>query len=251
MFSQSLSLVVPCYNEQARLNLKKIEPVLFESKNYHFCFVDDGSQDGTLEILREFQIKFPSRITVLHQSTNKGKGEAVRHGILHTLKHTDSKIIGYWDADMATPLDQLEEFMLESTRHTDWLALIGCRHRRLGVSINRSCARHYIGRVFASIVSPLLNLRVYDTQCGAKLFRAKLAEKIFSDSFCSRWCFDVEVLVRIIELYGAEEASRKIVEVPLRKWVDVPNSKITLWDSFSIIQELFNIKTQYNLPIKK
>lgn len=248
MFPQPTVLVIPCYNEQERLDLASIKTALCQDEGLCLCFVDDGSTDDTYSVLQAFREGFPARVTVLQHKTNRGKGEAVRFGVLHAIDSMEPGSIGYWDADLATPLDQLKEFSLEANRYSDWLALLGCRHQRLGTDIRRSILRHYIGRIFASIVSPLLNLPIYDTQCGAKIFRPKLAQQIFMKPFYTRWCFDVEVLARILSIYGVDETSRRVVEIPLRKWRDIPHSKIGPGDVIAVLREILTIKIKYSLP---
>ena len=112
--------------------------------------------------------------------------------------------------------------------------LLGCRHLRLGTDIRRRIFRHYIGRVFATAVSVHLNLPVYDTQCGAKLIRKELIPALFSRRFVTRWFFDVEILRRCIAVYGLEGVKSRVVEVPLKKWSDIGESKVDffrcMWD---------------------
>ena len=103
------------------------------------------------------------------------------------LKTSKYQLVGYWDADLATPLAEIPVFIEKFQSNKELNAVCGSRILRLGSSIRRSVFRHYLGRVFATIVSNILNIPVYDTQCGAKLFRTKHAELIFPKLILARW----------------------------------------------------------------
>jgi hypothetical protein len=109
------------------------------------------------------------------------------------------------------------------------LAVLGSRIRLLGRRVRRSPARHYAGRVFATVASLKLRLPVYDTQCGAKLFRAcGETRAAFERPFSSRWIFDVEILARLTGSLGPEAVAERLVEHPLAEWADVGESKLRL-----------------------
>ena len=172
---------------------------IFQVKRLHFfCFVDDGSTDGTKNILDDFVKKNPERAQAVFLHYNQGKAEAVRQGITSLLKTQKFQFVGNWDADLATPLSTIPEFIEKFQSSRALVAVSGSRILRLGSSIHRSVFRHYFGRVFAMVASNILNILVYDTQCGAKLFRTEHAGLIFSEHFISRWFFDVELFARSI-----------------------------------------------------
>ena len=223
-------IVVPCYNEEERLKLSKFYRLFKTDNTTFFCFVDDVSNDSTKKIVSDFVKKNPERAQAVFLSFNQGKAEAVRQGIKSLLKTHKLKFVGYWDADLATPLSTILEFieMFQSSRAL--VAVCGSRIFRLGASIHRSVFRHYFGRVFATVASNILNIPVYDTQCGAKLFSAEHAGLIFSEHFISRWFFDIELFARSIELMGRDKTVNSIYELPLAKWHDQGESKVT-WGS--------------------
>lgn len=220
-------IIVPCYNESKRINPKAFLCALEKDLNLSFLFVNDGSTDETLSVLKSIKEKSPAQVEVVSLEKNSGKAEAVRRGILKALEgHFDN--VGYWDADLATPLDAIEVFwrLLDST---DVEIVIGSRVRLLGRKVERRAMRHYLGRIFATCASMLLNINVYDTQCGAKIFRnsASLGQ-VFGKPFKVKWTFDVEMLARFPIVMGASpsEISSRWVEYPLDEWVDVKGSKI-------------------------
>lgn len=234
---------MPCYNEANRLPIDSILEFLKKNSDISILFVNDGSKDHTRSVIENFAPKLPLQISLIDLPTNIGKAEAVRQGMLYALLNFGPKLIGYWDADLATPLNELHAFNQHFHSHPNTLLVTGCRLKRLGVKVERKLMRHYLGRLFATTASSLLNLPVYDTQCGAKIFRADLAHQIFQEAFVSRWFFDVEIIFRIkSKKYNA----RKIVyEYPLLEWEDVAGSKIKFTDFLKVPFELLKIYMHY------
>jgi len=240
-------VVVPCYNEARRLPAEKFKAFCRERPWVHFCFVNDGSSDGTLDVLRKIKNDFPKQVSVDDLGENRGKGEAVRAGVKQLCKAGGFAFIGYWDADLSTPLDEIPRFLDVAREHPGVEFLCGSRIRRMGAVVERKPHRHYLGRVFATATSLLLHLGVYDTQCGAKLFTAKLAERIFDEPFLSWWFFDVELFARTIAMVGLEEAQRAIFEVPVREWREREGSKRTPLTYLRAPVDLLRIHGHYKL----
>src|SRR6202167_4309847 len=164
-------VVVPCYNEAARLQPLRFSEFLAEDRQVHFLFVNDGSRDATLSVLETLRAKHPDRIQVLDKQPNGGKAEAVRSGMLAAIALEGVAVTGFWDADLATPLDVIPQLLNRLVEDPDLQMIFGSRVRLLGHAIHRKPLRHYLGRIFATAVSTILALPIYDTQCGAKLFR--------------------------------------------------------------------------------
>jgi glycosyltransferase involved in cell wall biosynthesis len=223
-------LIVPCYNEERRLN----RAAFTEFAQRGVCrllLVDDGSTDDTARMLATIAAAAPATTAVLALSTNRGKAEAVRQGLLAALRG-EPEIVGYADADLSTPLGELER-LLQLAQQGQHSVVMGSRVALLGSHIERSRARHYLGRVFATAASLLLDLPVYDTQCGAKFFRASDALRAALDTpFHSAWAFDVELLGRL--LIGAPGLAplrvEEFVEIPLGQWCDVRGSRMNPLD---------------------
>jgi hypothetical protein len=106
--------------------------------------------------------------------------------------------------------------------------------------------RHVLGRVFATLASSVLDVSVYDSQCGAKVFRAEIVEPVFSQPFLTRWLFDLELLARLRNLKGAAKFESSTREVPLRRWRDVSGSKLTVADMLAVPRELMKLRRHYN-----
>lgn len=224
-------IVVPCYNEAERLDAQGFLSALDKEPNLSFLFVDDGSTDDTLRVLQAIKARNNARVDVLCLERNRGKAEAVRRGMLQVIAGSYENV-GYWDADLATPLAAIEEFCRLLDAESAEI-VIGSRVRLLGRKIERKAMRHVVGRVFATCASLLLRIPVYDTQCGAKMFRNSAAlRQVFGQPFKVNWIFDVEMFARfpIVKKALPLETSSRWVELPLAEWVDVKGSKVKAKD---------------------
>ena len=242
----STTLVIPCYNEAARLDTNAF--LSAAGDDLRFVFVDDGSGDDTFAVLQRLAERQPESITRIRLERNAGKGEAVRQGMIAAQRGA-SDLVGFWDADLATPLNELGG-LVEHFEGSDRLQMvIGSRVLLLGRRITRHPIRHYAGRVFATAVSTALRLPIYDTQCGAKIFRNNdLTKELFADPFLSRWIFDVEVIARLkraVKANDAEEMAEYLVEHPLMTWTDIPNGKLKLRDFARSASDLVCIYRRY------
>jgi dolichyl-phosphate beta-glucosyltransferase len=214
----------------------------------HILFVDDGSGDTTVTVLETLCREFPTHASVLRQPVNQGKGEAVRFGIVHALDNLDPQIVGFWDADLATPLELLPNLLAVIDSQPDIEMVFGARVQLLGRRVERRVLRHYLGRIFATAVSSMLHLAIYDTQCGAKLFRVTPGiGRIFREPFLSRWVFDVEILARYLVLYerDVKHLERAIYEYPLEIWTDIAGSRVHAGDFLTAFWDVFRIHRKY------
>jgi dolichyl-phosphate beta-glucosyltransferase len=242
-------IVVPCYNEAARLALGEFVDFTRAHPAVRFLFVDDGSRDATLDVLRQGQEEHPCTFDVLALPRNMGKAEAVRLGFLAAFENAGAKYVGFWDADLATPLADVVTFraILEAKGHME--IVFGSRVNLLGRFVRRNLLRHYIGRIFATMAVAVIRVPIYDTQCGAKLFRVSAGMKdVFREPFLSRWIFDVEIIARLMQLRRGTvlpQARDVIYEHPLEIWRDVKGSKIRRSDFFIVACDLFRIYWRY------
>jgi glycosyltransferase involved in cell wall biosynthesis len=222
-------VVVPCYNEARRLRPESL-------------FVDDGSSDETPELLAALVERRERQIELLYLKENGGKGEAVRRGLLLALER-GSHYVGYWDADLAAPLSALPELIALLDGRPELEAVLGSRVPMLGREVRRSRLRRLPGRLFARLASLLLGVRAYDTQCGAKLLRATPAlRSLLTHSFATRWCFDVELLARLIR--ASDSGASAIWEHPLPAWREVGGSSLGPREVGRVLGELFTIRRQ-------
>lgn len=235
-------IVVPCYNESKRLKQEKFLAFVQENPDIEFLFANDGSRDNTLEVLQVLCDRHPS-LHLYDIQPNGGKAEAVRKGMLYGAEHLSPDYIAFWDADLATPLNEIPHMVEWADKGYD--VVMGLRLMRLGAKVRRKTTRHYLGRCFATCASMMLKLPVYDTQCGAKLFRTQVVRDIFPEAFITRWLFDVEILARYKKRYGISSACEKIYEFPLFQWIDVDGSQLKSRDFLKAPMELLKIKRHY------
>lgn len=221
-------LVIPCYNEEQRLDPQLVYALL-DRRNISVLLVDDGSSDGTAALLDRIESESLGFVHVHRMPKNSGKAEAVRAGFNWGLER-GARRIGYADADFATPPVELLRLLdaLESQRLG---AVLGCRVARLGAHIERKASRHLVSRLFASLASACMRVTVYDTQCGAKWFRTNAAlEHAVRAPFTAHWAFDVELLGRLLGRWGDGPRldDDDVLEIPIRAWRDVGGSKVSL-----------------------
>lgn len=211
-------------------------------------FVDDGSKDNTVEVLERVCSGFEDRTFILRCEVNGGKAEAVRLGLLHALTRYNQEFVGYWDADLATPLPVIDRFAELLRARPDINMVFGSRIKLLGRHVKRDARRHYAGRVFATVVSNILELPIYDTQCGAKLFRASSGiASILEEPFISKWVFDVEIIARYRRACGNDpkQLEQMIYEYPLDWWEDVAGSKVRPSDFLTALFDVLKIRSKY------
>jgi dolichyl-phosphate beta-glucosyltransferase len=244
----SVAIVIPCYNEASRLEVDKFKAFVDAGHPHRFVFVNDGSRDQTLEVVKGLHRDRPQSFAYIDLPKNVGKAEAVRQGLLSAFD-TESDYLGYWDADLATPLEAILSFCEILQSRPDLEMVFGARVRLLGRSIARNPLRHYLGRMFATAASLTLGLPIYDTQCGAKLFRVSpLICSLFQQPFTTRWLFDVEIVARLIQACrrnNLRPPQDLVYEFPLQTWHDVAGSKVKPLDFFQSFFDLARIYWKY------
>lgn len=237
-------LVIPCFNEASRLDQAAFRRQLDADPHVDFVFADDGSTDGTGAVLEALVAEAPDRMQVVTLPYNRGKAEAIRQGMQRAFE-SEPDLVGYWDADLATPFDEIEPMRRELVTRPDVLLVMASRVKLLGRAIERSALRHYLGRLTATLTSMVLKMPVYDTQCGAKLLRVTpVTRSLFDEPFGMQWLLDVEILARLRQVLKSDP-SPCVVEHPLMQWKDVRGSKVRASDFFTSIIGLLKIWWRY------
>jgi glycosyltransferase involved in cell wall biosynthesis len=236
---EGTALVIPCFNEADRLpvDLLAKHGGLFSA----LLFVNDGSTDNTAAVLEALAQDLAGKIRDVHVHTlaaNGGKGEAVRQGMRVARSRYPEYDIALTDADLSTPLPEMARLAAERARR-DVDILQGARVGLAGRAIQRSRARHWVGRIGQTLICEALNLPIYDTQAGAKVFRGVVVDRLFAEPFISRWLFDGEMFLR------ARELGCRVEEEPLQEWTQVGGSSVRPWTYAAALVDLLRITLRY------
>jgi glycosyltransferase involved in cell wall biosynthesis len=240
---KSFAIVIPCYNEANRFQTERFKAFLKNRNGVVLFFVDDGSTDTTSSLIKALKSVFPEQVQSIIHLKNKGKAEAVRTGINEAFKRKDIERFAFLDADLSSSLEECFEIADKIDTHKAFV--FGSRIKKLDNNIQRKKYRFIIGRVIATLISYMLKLPIYDSQCGCKVFRRDWVGIIFKDVFISPWLFDVEIFFRLIRHFGREKIQTKIEEVPLKEWVDTDDSKVSLLYGFKVWFDLIKIYVHY------
>ncbi len=242
-------IVIPCYNEEKRLPQNEFKAYFEKHPEVEFLFANDGSRDHTLQVLNHLAETYP-QVHVYDGGCNQGKANIVRAACRYAAEHFKYDLIGFFDADLATPLEEIGHFS-DVIREKDGnlLMVAGSRVQRLGSNIRRKPLRHYCGRMFATAVSRILCLPVYDTQCGAKLLRKDAADTVYAQTFMSRWFFDVEIFARLILQFGFQYTLNHCFEYPLDTWIEKGDTRLKTKDFLRTPLELVRLRRKYHRDI--
>jgi dolichyl-phosphate beta-glucosyltransferase len=212
-----LSVVIPMYNESHRMggSLPRLRDY-FRGQQYsvEFVVVDDGSRDNTVEMA--WQILGRDGVRVLEEKPNRGKGHALKVGMLAA----DGEKVLFTDADLSTPPEEIEKFWMWFDKGYD--VVIGSRKMR-GAVLDRHQPlwRESMGKVFTWLTNHIATRGISDITCGYKCFTYSAAQELFSRSIIDDWSFDAEVL------YIAQQHGLRIKEVPVH-WHDERGTKVRI-----------------------
>jgi glycosyltransferase involved in cell wall biosynthesis len=229
-----LSIIIPAHNEERRIteSLNKILDFLqTQSYEAEILVVENGSQDGTAEIVEE-HTRAHSNLHLLRE-TRAGKGLAVRRGMLEA----SGEYRFICDADLSMPIEEVNRFI--PPQLTDFDIAIASREVPGAVRYGEPPYRHLVGRGFNLLVRALTVPGIQDTQCGFKCFRSAIVSDLFKTQVLDGWTFDVEVL------FIAMKRGYRIVEIPI-PWYYNPGSRIRLFhDTINMFTDLFRIRLNW------
>ncbi|MCA0152055.1 response regulator [Winogradskyella vincentii] len=239
-----VGVVIPCYNEEERLLSEEFLNFINTNSGYHLCFVNDGSKDNTLSVLKKLQKGREDYITVYDCDKNGGKAEAVRLGMLHMAKKEDLDYIGFLDADLSTDLADFDD-LVKTIETSNFKIVSGSRISRMGADITKESARKIISLTINFIIRKILSMDFKDTQCGAKIFHKDVIDIAFGKKFVTQWIFDVEIFKRMTIHFGLRKAKSMLCEQPLKRWIHADGSKLSMKDSVKIVMQLAQIAWVY------
>jgi len=230
-----ISFVIPCYNEEKRLEPKLSESLAYlearVGRTFEVVFVDDGSTDGTIEVLRAAEAKFPRiPITAIRYTPNRGKGRAVKTGMLAS---RGAKVL-VLDADFSVEISEIFRFMEALDAHP---VAIGTKKHLLTETVKaQDDTRSFLGRGFTKLTNLFLGLNFTDITCGLKAFRGDAGKDIFGRQRINRWSYDSETL------FLARRLKYDVTEIPV-KWHHEEDSKVRTFRAvFSSARELLAIR---------
>ncbi len=233
-----LSVVIPAYNEEARIEatLEQVHSYLsLQSYPWEVVVADDGSIDGTAELVAAFASENP--LVRLLTLEHRGKGWAVKQGMLAAA----GSYRFLCDADLSMPVEQIERFLEQEIGGID--ILVGSRELPQSRRIGEPARRHLMGRVFNLLIRMLALPGIRDTQCGFKLFRAQTTAALFERQTLWGFAFDVEVL------YLARQAGLVVREVAI-DWHYREGSKVRPFrDAAAMARDV--IKIRWRLWVRK
>jgi glycosyltransferase involved in cell wall biosynthesis len=241
-------VVIPCYNEEQRLPYHRFLQFAKKHPEVILCFVNDGSRDRTLSLLRGLQYESPENISVYSLAKNSGKSEAVRQGMLFVERNYACELIGFLDADLATLPEEWLQMAKYKENYSEYGAIVGSRIQRLGAKIKRDDNRSFFSLIIKMILRVLLKAKFQDTQCGAKVFHRGLVPHLFSTPFLTPWLFDVEIFLRLQKKFGKSTLQNGILEFPLLQWNEIEGSKIRLKDTLRIPMQILRLFFTYRMP---
>jgi glycosyltransferase involved in cell wall biosynthesis len=232
--SVELSLIVPAFNEELRLlpTLERLHAHLSARRaSYEILVVDDGSTDGTCAVVEAARAKIP-HLVLVRQSPNRGKGAAVRRGMLAAR----GRVRVMCDADGSMPPEQLPRLLAPIARNVAQIS-IGSRYAPgAKAGVKQPLYRVLWSRLCNKVVRRWLVPRVLDTQCGFKAFTVEAAENLFGSATIDGWAFDLEILA------VARRRGFAIEEVGV-EWQDDGRSRVNpLVDMWKVIREAFTIR---------
>lgn len=229
----SYSIVIPAYNESGRIPATLYAVVAcIRSKGWsaEVVVVDDGSQDDTAEVVREFAAGNPE-VRLLRNPCNHGKGYSVRNGILHAF----GEVVMFTDADLSAPMEEAQGLFDAIGAGAD--IAIGSRWlERQRQTIRQPFYRRFFGRCFNAVTRMVMRLPFADTQCGFKAFTRAAAQTIFQLQTIEGWGFDPEIL------FIALKRGYKIEEIPV-SWGHDERTQISyLKDGARMLQDLAQVR---------
>jgi dolichyl-phosphate beta-glucosyltransferase len=236
---QKIAVIIPCYNEENRIDREQLEQLIDKTK-VDVYFANDGSNDKTITVLQLFCDLHKDRTEIFDYKINEGKANTIYKSVHRLLEKDQYDYIGYLDADFSTPTSEFIRLINELESQVPAF-IFGSRVLLLNADIKRKWQRHIIGRIIITIINLKFKLKIYDTQCGAKIFSKEVIIKGFSKPFCTSWLFDIEIFIRLKN----QQLLSSGKEFPLNHWRDVEGSKLNWKAAIKIFKELYKLHRSY------
>tara|TARA_B110000037_G_scaffold167016_1_gene189078 strand:- start:558 stop:1271 length:714 start_codon:yes stop_codon:yes gene_type:complete len=230
---KSVSIIYPVFNEEKRLQKTFLDIERFEKTNKfikkEYIFVNDGSSDQTLSIIKK-KLKKNTRFKIVTYNKNMGKGYALKRGVLVA----KNEWVLTTDADCSVSNFQLIDWIKKKYLNKKKFIYFGSRNHRLSI-VKKKTARKIVGMIFKFVIRFFFQIKISDTQCGFKLYKLNIAKKIFKMISTNDYMHDIEICII------AKKLNLKILDLPVR-WTHIDHSKINfISDFFKVALSLVKI----------
>ena len=233
MLTHDVTVVIPAYNEARRLPrlLAEFQPLLDSEPRLSLVIVDDGSDLDhfqAIEAIVASHVAAGRNMSLVRLPHNSGKGAALAKGF----ELAQTPYVGFIDADGSVSATEFMRLACYLTQDPLVDAVLASRVKMLGMKVERRLLRHLMGRVFATAVSVVFDIAVYDSQCGCKIYRRDAVMPLLPMVHSKGWLWDTQLMI-LLYVRG-----KKLIEVPVH-WSEVPGSKVSLlWDPLRMLGEL-------------
>ena len=210
MVTKKTGIVITCDKTTLHINSEIYIRFIQENKNYHYCFVNNGCPEPTLEVLNRIRAVASNRISIIHIERSFGKGPAVRAGVRFLYNMDNIAHIGFIDVDFASQLSDFKK-MVNILKKKQISAVYGSRFSE---NMKNGTANIF-RKLFSRWTRKLIGLPISDALCGAKVFNRSVIPIVYGRSFACCWLFDIEIFIRLKKYLGAKQVMQVIQEQPI------------------------------------
>jgi len=244
------SLIIPCNNEEKKFPFKYFLHFAQKNPEVLLCFVNNGSMDNTLGMIRGMQTDSPQNICVYLLDKIVDKVEAVRQGMMYISKNSSVQLLGYLDTDLDTKPEEWLEMAKHKDQNPKFGAIVGRRFQRFGANINTDDKSSLFSRIIKMVIQLILKSPFQNIYRGAKIFERNLVPFLFNRPFIAPWLIDVEIFLRLQKKFGRSTLQKGILEFPLVKWKETSDSGLQLKQTIKTPFQLLKLHYQYNIAKK-
>lgn len=208
-------IIITCYNVEQAINQEAFLSFLIRNKDYHLCFVNDGSTDATLKLITSMKEIDPEGISIIDVQKRIGKPAAVRLAVNLLYNMRSIAYIGQMDVKLSIDFNDLKR-MVQILKSEDKFMVVGARNICDNKNVAPNLLKCYLLKLKKQIIYLLLGIPFQDIHCEARVFVRNIVPIIYGDSFASKWSYDIEIFLRLKNYIGKCQLINKICELPIR-----------------------------------
>ncbi|SEL66650.1 Glycosyl transferase family 2 [Aquimarina amphilecti] len=182
-------IIIPCFNEEKRLNVTAFKNFVSKENDYYLCFVNDGSKDNTLKVLQEIREINPSKVSIVDMKKNGGKAAAVRAGSRYLYSFVEIDYIGFIDAGLSADFEDFGDLLKTLKTNNELNFVFGSRAKNASEAIEKDKIRSLLSKVINILIILMVESSIEDTVFGANIYKADLVSIVLAESFMSNWFF--------------------------------------------------------------